>query len=230
MDLVKVYKMRQIRHVTKAVQVRGCGIFLVVIALSCSGCGSSNSTPVAGPSSPVSVPAKPTSPALASSSVATNGVNGVFEEAGKFSVGVPEEGFQWKKVQDIDSGNQRGAAYSCTKKNSQKVMSLSYVDLSAKTDGDKRNFVAGKYNGSRKGLEQINAKILEEAQPDLGSDVPNRVSYHLKVRSANGAVFCVYSTTIFGKRAISITARAPDSSEAKAFCDKVVESLKELDH
>ena len=110
---------------------------------------------------------------------------------------MPEEGFQWKKVQDIDSGNQRGAAYACTKANSQKVVSLTCMDRSAKTDGDRRDFVAGMYNGSRKGLEQIKAKILEEAKPDLGSDVPNRVSYHFKVKSVRGrCVLCLLNDNL----------------------------------
>jgi hypothetical protein len=152
-----------------------------------------------------------------------------FEEAGKFSVGLPENGFQWKKFQDINSGDLTGAAYTCTKSKSNKTASLTILYQKAKTDKDKRSYVAGEYDSFKNGLEKNNSKIIEDTKPKLEDNIPDKVSYFLKIHNSDGSEFYFYTTKIFGKNTISIVVKASKATEAKEFMDKIVKSFKELD-
>jgi hypothetical protein len=154
-----------------------------------------------------------------------------FVEKGKFSVEVPEKGFRWKKFQDIDINKEKliGTSYLCTNKHSRNSVFLSYLKQNAKSDQDKRNFIAGNYDGFKGSFEKGNGKIIEEVLPDLKANIPDQVSYSLKLQNPDKSEFYQYITIFFGKNTFSITAQSLKLNEAKALNEKTVKSLKEID-
>ena len=206
------------RHSTRRVMVSKVEAvffgFLAAVAISSWGCGPSSSSPP--PSAPSAAPA----PAAAPTAIS------IFDQSGKFNVAVPETGFGWKKFQDIPSGSQPISVYVCTKPGDPKAAILTVFPHKSMTDADRRNFTAGQYDGFRQSQEQNKGKILEGERPVLGFNIPDIVSFALKAQNADGSVFCCYTTIIFGEVTVSVMGRAPEAGEAKAFCEKVVESLK----
>jgi hypothetical protein len=202
---------------------------LAAIAIAVSGCGS-DSKPVASPSPAVPPPAKPATVPQAPSTAAPKNAFIVFDRAGQFCVAPPEPGFEWKKLQDIASGDQRGSVHVCTRLGGPRVAILVVIDLEAKADADRRNFIAGQYDGFRKSLEQSNGKILEGERPALESNIPARVSYAVKAQTPDGTVSCCHATIMFEGNTVNVTARASDAIEARELCERVVASLKKSDH
>ena len=151
------------------------------------------------------------------------------EEKGKFSVEVPEKGFEWKKTQDINSPIAKGAVYSCEEKNSIKTTSLTIFYHTAKTDKERRTYIEGNFDGFRKSQEQNKGKILAGDKPNLPTKIPDQVSFSVKAQNANGFVFYAQATVIFGKNIFSILTMAEKADEAKALNEKIVKSFKELD-
>jgi hypothetical protein len=147
-----------------------------------------------------------------------------FEEPGKFSIGLPESGFQWKKVQDLKSGNTTGVSYSCSNGERQKIISLVVFNHKAKTDKEKRVFILEEYDEYGR-----NYKIIEGNKPKLEFKIEDQISYRLRLQDSNGSEFYCYRTTIFGKNLFTISIRAPTADEAKDFQNKLIKSFKELD-
>jgi hypothetical protein len=155
--------------------------------------------------------------------------NNTFEEKGKFSVGVPEKGFEWKKLQDINFNKTTGAVYICKSKNTTNSVIFTLLEQGPKTDQDKRNYIAGQFDGFKKDFEKTSGgKIIEGEMPKLESNIPKQVSYPLKLQNADKSEFYQYTTIIFGKNTFSVTANSLKKSEAKALNEKVIKSIKEL--
>ena len=159
-----------------------------------------------------------------------DGDNKTFIEKGKFSVDVPEQGFEWKKFQDIKSDNITGASYLCTKENSKKYAILVVLDYLAKTDQEKRIFLTKQFDEYTKNRIREKEKIIEGDKLKLKTKIQERISYPLKVQSSDGSEFYYYRTTVFGKNTFTISIKAPTADEAKAFQDKILKSFKELEN
>jgi hypothetical protein len=147
---------------------------------------------------------------------------------GKFSVGLPESGYQWQKLQDLNAAGITGAVYTCSKAGVRKGVVLSILYHEFLDDTNRREYVVGQYEGFRKSQERINGKIIEGETPSFTSKVPDRVSYQVKVQLADGSTLYCYTVIVFGKSTISFNGAAVDANEAKALCEKTADSFKEL--
>ncbi|MCC6125443.1 MAG: hypothetical protein IT426_10800 [Pirellulales bacterium] len=160
--------------------------------------------------------------------------NNTFEEKGKFSVDVPEKGFEWKKLQDLKFTNTPdakiiGAGYICEKKDSTKTAVLTAHYRKIKTDKERKEYIEGYLDGVRKKQENLSGKILDGDKPKIEGKISNQVSYLLKAQNADGSIIYVQTTLVFGKNTFSISTIGSTANEAKKTSDKIVESFKELE-
>jgi hypothetical protein len=152
-----------------------------------------------------------------------------FEVKGKFSVGVPEDGYEWKKIQDIKAATIIGAAYTCEKKDSKKIAVLTILNQKSKTDKERRAYIEGNLNGFRKRQEKSNGTIVSGDKPAIEEKIPDQVSYSLKAQNSDGSVLYAQATIIFGRNTFTILTMNPNSDEAKEFNEEITKTFKELD-
>ncbi|MGA2796823.1 MAG: hypothetical protein ABSE63_04525 [Thermoguttaceae bacterium] len=155
--------------------------------------------------------------------------NKTFTEPGKFSIGLPEEGFQWKKLQDIKIGNVTGAMYICASPTGKSMAILTSIQEKFESDKGRKEFCESAYKSLIQSLQSGKGQVIEDTKPKLESKVPDQVNYAFKVHNPdNSEVYCFF-TAIFGKNSTQIFIKAPSESEAKDLHNKLVKSFKELE-
>ena len=152
-----------------------------------------------------------------------------FEEKGKFSVGVPEDGYEWKKAQDLDSPILKGAMYKCKKKDSKRFSLLVIAFDTVKTAKARSDWLKGIYQTFQKNLEQNKVKIVGDI-PDFNSIKQNQATFPLKAQLSDGRIFRLQTSIIFGRNTFIIgTASDKAEEDVKEFNEKIVKTFKELD-
>jgi hypothetical protein len=150
-----------------------------------------------------------------------------FDEPGVFSVQSPEEGYQWKKVQESVSGGVLGQVYACSKDGSRTEIVLLVQKRKADIEGSRRSVIKAHFNSTYNACRNSNFAFIETQRPPLESPIPDQVGYHLKLKAPNGKVIFLYGLTIFGQNIFSFQVQGPSAEEAKKVLDLAVKSLKE---
>jgi hypothetical protein len=151
-----------------------------------------------------------------------------FQVEGVFSVGCPEEGYEWKKVKDIEKDGHKAEIYIFSKQGSTKLVVLAVTYGKVAGDQLRAKYVQQGYDGVKRGLQGTQCTIIEEQNPSSNPPIPDRVPSFIHAKAPNGGESYGHYTTIFGNNAFQIGVTAPTAEEAKDWNDKILKSFKEL--
>jgi hypothetical protein len=132
------------------------------------------------------------------------------------------------EVQKVDAGAVKGRVCACTKDGSTARLVLTVEERTATGDAPRIATLKAHYNGLIQTLQGGGFTELKGSRPGITAPIPDRASFEVLGKNAEGKPFFVKSVTVFGKGIYLFQAFADSKEEADPLA-KVAESLKELD-
>ena len=145
---------------------------------------------------------------------------------GEFSLTAPE-GYVWNKAGEPTTGPQKTVMFLATKPDATGRIFIAAMAGKATTDAKRTAMLKGFYNGTIGNLQKLGLTDAKTTPPDLKPPIPDRPTFSLTAKTADGQPFLLRGLVIFGqKNSYHIQAAANSDADLDTLV-KCLDSLKE---
>lgn len=146
---------------------------------------------------------------------------------GEFKVACPRADFGWALVKEGRDQNSLVRIYACGKKGVQSGMLLTVDSRPANTDATRRSTVTTHYNQVIESMKEDGYTDIRARQPEVGGQIPNRVSFDLEGKDPEGKLEYLYVEIVFGRCVYTFQAVSDSDADAQKLVS-AARTLREL--
>ncbi len=138
----------------------------------------------------------------------------VFFEPGMFSIDVPPGGYQWKKLQTVQTAETVTHYFTCTKEDSKNLLVLLVDERQANTDAQRKAIIKAHYKALQ-GVVVRSGFKLDPGRPKIKTPIGERVVYGVSGTKEDGSRLYVAGMIYFKNRIYMIQSSARSPQDVK---------------